>query len=231
MKTRMLALVLLAALCGTVTAQPPGPGPGMDSNDAGGLPPAERWMERMRQHHPEEYEQMNQLRRGNPAAFRGELRRKVDVKRFESVMRQYPPMNQAYQSLPPDKRASLVEKLYERPAPPHEGPGFDRATGPESRRGPGTEEESEIQKLDAEIMKLGEQYKKERDPGQKEAIKIRLAGKLEEMADTMDHYRLERIGRMEKRLEELNQSLAERQKNRDEILSQHLEHLTGEDLE
>lgn len=230
MKTKWIILMFLAALCGTLTAQPPEAGSGMDSNDAGGLPPTEQWLERMRRHHPEEYEMMQRLRKDNPAAFRGELRRKIDEKRFNSIVRDFPPMNQAYQSLPPEKRASFIEKLYGRPfGPPPGGPDASRPAWHEGDDQARRQAEDEIQKLDAEIMALSQEYQKQTDPAHKQSIKGRLESKLREMADVMDRHRVERIGRMEKRLEELKQTLIERQNNREEIISSHLQRLTGEE--
>ncbi len=225
MTTAFLALITLS---GTLGAQPYEPGPGMDSNDAGGLPPAERWMERMRRHHPEEYQRMEHIRRENPAAFRGMLREKVDTKRVDAVMREYPPLNNAYQSLPPDKRAGFIKKLYDRPRGPR---GDDDPGRTRGRRPPADDEKpsSEIQQLDAEIMELGELYRDETNPAVKKEIKERLEAKLHAMADTLDRHRTEKIAQMEKTLEELKQSLTERQKNREEMIARHLVNLTGED--
>lgn len=228
MRIMELAALALIALCGSLTAQSFEPGPGMDSNDAGGLPPTERWMERMRRHNPEEYQHMEQLRKENPAAFRGMLRDRVDTKRVDAVMREYPPLNNAYQSLPPDKRARFIEKLYDRPHGPPGGPDFSLT----KRARPARDDEknaSEIEQIDAEIMALGELFRNESDSEKKKDIKENLDAKLHEMADAMDRHRAEKIVQMEKRLEDLKQSLSERQKNREDILSRHLEKLTGED--
>ena len=78
-------------------------------------------------------------------------------------------------------------------------------------------------------MELGELYRDETNPAVKKEIKERLEAKLHAMADTLDRHRTEKIAQMEKTLEELKQSLTERQKNREEIIARHLVNLTGED--
>lgn len=78
MKNRHVFILLTGGLLlSPLIAQPPGDKPRRGERGGMGPPPLERYMQKMEQEHPEEYQRLQKLKAEDPQAFRMELRNKA----------------------------------------------------------------------------------------------------------------------------------------------------------
>ncbi|MFQ5605634.1 MAG: hypothetical protein ACE5HS_20370 [bacterium] len=84
-----------------------------------------------------------------------------------------------------------------------------------------------IQKMEIQSHVMGQQYQ-EAEESEKAQIKTELKSLLAKLFELRSQDRQEEVKRLEKQLDELKQSLAAREKNKEQIIERRLQQLTGE---
>lgn len=223
---RCAALLTLGALLSAAQAQdldlppppPPPPAAVEESPAAPARPLFHRWMRRMAEEHPEQFESLMEARERSPEEFRRRLRQRRDQLRAHHAladMTEWPRFQEFVHSLTPEEREQLRERL--RAAVAH-GP---RGVGP----GPSSPARTP---WEAEAELLARRYRQAAEED-RPAIKEELRNHLERAFDAAESARREQIAEIEHRLARLKTVLAQREEHRDQIIERRLLELTDGD--
>ncbi len=90
------------------------------------------------------------------------------------------------------------------------------------------ERESKIRELERQSHELGESYRKAQDEAARKTLRSNLASVITQLFDLREMNRQEEVKRMEAELKRLKDTLAQRQKNRADIIERRIQQLTGE---
>ena len=175
-------------------------------------PPAQQWLERLREQAPEQYERLERLREESPREFRHQLRDLMMREHMRGQMQHEPRFRKMLENMPPEEREQLMQRLG-RAA--HRSQRMDAA-------------DPEVQSLEKAGRDLAQQWRKageEERPGLRDQLRENLA----EQFRLREEKRSEDMQRLESRLQELKTELEERQANKDQIIDRRLQELLGED--
>jgi hypothetical protein len=188
------------------------------SNADPAFPMLQRWMRRMAKEHPEDFQALMEARERDPAEFQRMLRSRRDrlrTRRFLSGMGELPRFRDYVQSLSPEEREQLNERILQFLA--RQGISPDR-----------TLDDPEKKRWEAEAQELARRYH-QAPPEEREAIKVQLRSRLTQAFDEAESARRRQIIKIEARLEELKRVLAQREADRDQIIDRRLLELTDGD--
>ncbi|MBU0676650.1 MAG: hypothetical protein KJ626_00905, partial [Verrucomicrobia bacterium] len=175
-----------------------------------------RYMEHLRLLSPEEFEELDTLRREHPEQFRKVLRDKLKERNAWKSFEDDPELKETLMSLPEDRRQRLLHKF---------GKLKDNA-GP--KRGKGESENRKVRQLELEVRDLARTYHEAPDE-EKEELKSALRTKLEALFAEREQERQKQIDRMRGKLDELQEAFEKRQSLRNEIIDRRLQDLTEGD--
>lgn len=220
MKTPCLLAALLMTVA-SVTAQPPPdappPPPRGEALDPGGgrdaRRPLDRWMVRMRDQHPAEYERLMHLQEQDPEAFRAELRVRRDQLRnrnLEEGMEEMPRIREVMEGMPPEERDRMAER-------------FSRMVRSQSQRP--TPATRQINAGERKSQDLARAYR-EAPEGEREAILAQLRAQVEEVFVLREEHHQRQIEEAEKNLTRLKNALDSRREHRGQIVERRLQELT-----
>lgn len=222
----LMALLATAAAC----AQPPPMDempppdapemmPGPEAPPEGG--PLDRWLDRLREKDPAEYERLQQIRREGPEGFRRALHGKLRDERIMARFREFPRMCQFLLTMPEEEREQILQRM----GP--QGGGMHGRGGPWG--GPPARN-PEIEALEREVGELSRAFREAADAALKDETLTTIRQKLETLFDLREKDRQEHIARIEKELVRLKESLEKRLERREEIIERRLKELTEGDV-
>lgn len=190
----------------------------------GAPPPVDRWLKRLQQENPQEFEALQKLRQEDPQGFRHAMHVRLLQQRLADAVAEYPPLQQAFMSMPAEERLEALKKLTFIAGPP----GMHRGQGPKGMRGGpgGPGKGPATRKLEDEAGALAQAYRKTSDPAEKEKVLGELRAKLEQIFDAREQDRLQHIERAEKEMARLKEMLENRSSRRTEIIDRRLKDLT-----
>lgn len=202
---------------------PPGPMPppeGMPPPDESMHPPPgphlDRWLARLREKRPEEYEQLIRLREADPAAFRDQLHNRLREERFRDRLKDHPGVYERLKDLPPEERDWLMHGAPRGPQGPWQQ-WRERRVSPE------------IAKLEKETRETGRRYREVQTDEERTKLRADLHAKLEELFDLREAERAKKIEQIEKQLASLRGTLETRKAQREQIIDRRLQELTDGD--
>ena len=195
--------------------------PGMQT---GTPPPVDRWLKRLQQENPQEFEALQKLRQEDPQGFRHAMHVRLLQQRLTDAVAAYPQLQQAFMSMPEEERLEALKKLTFIAGPP----GMHRGQGPKGMRGGpgGPGKDSAARKLEDEAGAIARTYRETSDPAEKEKILGDLRTTLEQIFDAREQERLQHIERAEKEMARLKEMLENRSSRRAEIIDRRLKDLT-----
>jgi hypothetical protein len=182
-----------------------------------GRRPVERWLERLRQGNPQEFERLQKLRRDDPPAFHQEMINRLDQEQFQMRLRDVPKVHDFLMNLPPEERRAALERL--------RGLGED---GEPIFQRPGARPDPEMQPLEEELRRLSGEYR-EAPSARQEQIRSELRLNLNKLFDIRNRQQQQRVADFEQRLTSLRQAMEKRQELREQIIERRLQELTEGD--
>jgi hypothetical protein len=203
-------------------AKPPKPFPVFPMDEAGLTPAAEKdALEYIGQSNPKLVKELEQIKRENPASYFTRLKEvlmlthqleiTVDERRIvdqtEHIRAQAMDLERRRRELELERRI-METRAKEDPA------RFER--------------ESKIRELERQSHELGESYRKAQDEAARKTIRSNIANLTAQLFDLREMNRQEEVKRMEAELKRLKDTLAQRQKNRADIIERRIQQLTGE---
>lgn len=212
----LIALIACLGLTETM-AQPPGNperrgGPDMDHR-----PHLERWLDRLSEEDPDEYQRLIALRENDPATFRMEMRSRVqEARRIQQPRGPHPDPQAPFARPPREER-------------PPRGEGF-RADDADDRMGPSRHRRILDPRMehDARLRGLVEQWKRAGSPEEKEAARAAVQSQLETTFDQGMEEQEKEIRHAEERLATLRNIHQSRRDDRDVWISRTMEILLRE---
>jgi len=179
---------------------PPPPPEGPRGHKTGGRgekrvpPPVERFMQMLEEEDSEEYQGLQKLRESDKDAFRVELRERLSRARRRSF------------------------------GAGARGHGRDQSNsnGRGERHRPQQENEYRQRGWNRELQEMVEKYH-EAEGGEKESIRSGIKSKLEEIFSGYQQRRIERLERLETKIEEMREMIKEQNEKRDSVIDRQLE--------
>lgn len=229
MTNRIILAALFAAALSLSVAQaqpgPPRPGAPM-ANEGDEMPPPriQRFLDKLQEDDPQEYERLLELRENDPEAYRQALRERMrDAREQRGGMR--------------DAREQRgMRDGGGAPGPRDE----DRLDGPPDRDRRRHHEQSrgmrggdwkapnpEMEKVDASVREITKKLRNA-PPEEQEELRGELKAALEKGFDLRQQMRKDRLTEMEKRVEHIKNILDKRASQRDEIIQRRLDEITGQ---
>lgn len=182
-----------------------------------GMPPLKMYMEQLRASDPVEFERLSALQKDNPAAFRDELREKLQRKAIEQNFEGMPRVREHLENLSPDEREELFQRVIHAGRSFREGPGR-----------PDPEKAARMRELQEKGRELARQY---REAGEEDrpAIADRLRAQLIEEFDAKESEKAKRLEFFEKQVSQLRQELENRANSREKIIDRRLREMLETD--
>lgn len=176
-----------------------------------------------RYQHMGEQERLRQLRMINPNGVEQGLRERILIKSILETIQSYPPLQSGFEALSEDQRAELAEILRNRLRAQRKNishPIQEQQGGPPH---PLYEARSEFKKVEQEVHHLAETYASSNNPEEKAQLKDMIRKRLKEGYDKRLEAETQKLRDFEKRIQEYQQQLQQRQVLRDEMIDQHLQ--------
>lgn len=151
-----------------------------------------RWLDRLREAHPEEFARLRRLREAHPEKFREEMRRRIERRIAES-------------------RAAAGAARGE--------PGDPRRGGPPLPR---LERDPDIARLERELIALTREFHAAAPADRREELRTRIRALLREALERREAQWAARIQKMRRELAELEKQMERWRAKRDEIIEQRL---------
>ncbi len=231
---------------------PQGGGPGMNNRPnmdqrnpmrPPGPPPLERWMEKQKIENPAEYERLKQLQTQDPKAFRHMMLKRLNQERFRMAFKDHPQIYEAFKNLPDNERDEILRKLTQagpQGGQPMQGqlgqgqpgqgqPGQGQPMQGQPAQGRPEMINPEVKQLTDETMELSRSYHEAPSAEMREKIRGELRAKLEVLFDAREKDRQANVERMEGEMNRLKDALKQREENRDTIIDERLNEMTGSD--
>ena len=176
-----------------------------------------RLMQRIKEHDPDEYDRLEQLREDNPDAFHQALREKLQKHRkFRRQIKDYPEMQEAFRDMPSPRQELFMDALGDGHQKRGNGRGIDK-------------NKLELHKMEREAQELARAYRHAVDDDAREEILGSLREHLSRSFDMREARRKQAIAHMESKLHSLKESLDDREASRNKIIENRINQLTGED--
>lgn len=157
--------------------------------------PVRRLMGHLQENDPAGYERLDNLRRENPAAFREEIRSRIQGDALEKIKERRPAIYNAMQQLSVEDRAWLFERLAGPGLPSH--PGYKHAAGRESTKAsPG-------------LSSYARAYHQAGSDEERTAIRTRLADELGRRYDQQLEFRRAQLNQLRGKMNELESTILE----------------------
>jgi len=175
--------------------------------------PLERWMHRLQQRDPEEFERLRRLQAEDPEAFYHEMERRVRRHRVRSRLEAAPRLHDFLMNLPPKERTAVLDNL----AQPARIPKW-WANG-----------DAEVARLEEMAWELAGAYRSATDEAKREEVQSELRHTLNRLFELREEQRRAVVQRLEEKLDRLKASLAKREADREQIIERRLQELTESD--
>jgi hypothetical protein len=169
-------------------------------------------MKEMEQRDPEEFARLRRLHDENPEAFREALREKVQKGRMASIGRRFPHLAEVIQSLPPEERNWLVERLDHGP---FSGPPGERF----SKR------DEELDRLERRSSELAGAWRAADSEPRKAELRAELGRTLSAAFDRREALQAKDLEAMERRLDAIRRACDERRANREKVIESRITEL------
>ena len=176
----------------------------------------ERWLDKVAEIDPEEYERMLELKERNPAAFRVQLRRRVhDARVLDLLQEEYPQLHEYLAGMEREDRERIGHVLR------GGGGGESEPMGPARHRRlllPGIEHDETMRAL------LAKWHAAESEE-EKDAARTALRAHMETVFDQRSVEQEDQIQRAEEQVERLRRLLEARRQNRELWIDRQIDHL------
>lgn len=212
MKTRYLIPLVWLAMAWSAPALGPQENDRRPPPDHGSY--VERWLERLKTDNPEEYERLTTLREEDPRAFHDELRERVKQKMRETFNTRR------------NERQGGKPHADEARGPNDQNPHGGRRGG---GRRPFMEQTPEMQELEQEARRLGEQLRSV-EGDEQAAVRDRLRSVIGKLFDARESQRREQLQRMRDDLDRFQSMIEKRSANREQIIDNYMEQLAHPEL-
>jgi hypothetical protein len=217
-KRHIFFLFVMPALTFTVFSQPPPPQdemgigrPPMEENEFRPASPVQRWMRKMRESNPEEFERLNNLRLRDPESFRAEARAALESEIMSRLAKQRPAISDAIAKLSNEDKKWLLERIARSEMPMEGGPMPFR-----ERR----ENDRNDHQRNRELVR---QYHQSRSAEEKEAIRQKLREELSQLYDQRINERGEQLQEAEQKLEAIRRALKQGEQGKGEFIDDKLD--------
>ncbi len=204
------------------------PGEGRGNKKQGFVPGeiVDRYLGRLRERNPEEFDRLMELRKQDPIAFRGELQKKLLQERMRKIGEERPAIVEAIKSLPQADRDWLMGRLMM-----PQGPGEGRMMPPREGGGPGGREPDRKAMMESEnkLREKAQAFRNAATDEERNTLKEDLRKELAAVFDLKAGARKEELARLEAQVSKFKETLEKRNQNRDAIIDKRLKELTEGD--
>ncbi len=181
-----------------------------------GRRPLDAYMNRLKEHDPAAFRDLQRLKNEDPAAFRDRLGQRLNQGRFTDRFKDFPEVGEMMDRLPEDRRRKMMRHFMAR-----NGPGPDDQPSVET----GEARRKSREDMHGRLLKLGEAYRAAGSDADREGVRGQVEQYVTEIFEARQKERRKHIDRMREDLGKLEQIMGNDEAKRSEMLQRRVEEL------